>query len=72
MLRLIIFLTGFGLAIIGFIYVIMYLNYLTIGYSFIDYLFFIMKRIECMLTLIGLFLVGISIFMKGDKYVLCL
>ena len=40
------FLIGFGLSIIGFIYLIMYLNYLSIGYTFIDYVEFVIKRIE--------------------------
>ena len=64
------FLVGFGLSIIGFMYIILYLNYLSIGYTFIDYFKIILSKIECWLALIGLILITISI-MKGDKYVLC-
>ena len=71
-MRIIIFLVGFGLSIIGFIYIIAYLNYLAIGYSFTDYFNFIITRIECIQALIGLILITIAIFMKGEKNVLCL
>ena len=71
-MRIIIFLVGFGFSIIGFIYIIAYLNYLAIGYSFTEYLNFIITRIECLLALIGLILITVAIFMKGEKNVLCL
>ncbi len=71
MLRLSLFLLGFGLSIIGFIYIIAYLNYLTVGYTFIEYLNFIFQRPECILALIGLFIIILVIFTRGDKYDLC-
>ena len=72
MMRIILFLFGFGLSIIGFMYTILYLNYLSIGYSLLDYLKIIISKIECLLAPFGLILIIIAIFMKGDKYVLCL
>ncbi len=72
MFRLILFLTGFGLSIIGFIYIIAYLNYLSIGFNIVDYFLFISKKIECLLALFGILLIGISIFMRGDKNALCI
>ncbi len=72
MLRIITFLVGFGLAIIGFIYIIAYLNYLTVGYSFIDYLWFIINKPECLLAILGIILIMISIFKKGNNYDLCI
>ena len=72
MLRIVLFLVGFGLSVIGFVYIIAYLNYLSIGYSFTDYLKLIITKLECVLALIGLGLINIAIFMKGDKNVLCL
>lgn len=72
MIRIILFLVGFGLSVIGFVYIIAYLNYLSIGYSFGDYLKFIITRIECLVSLIGLSFINIAIFMKGDKNELCL
>lgn len=71
-MRIILFLSGFGLSIIGFMYTILYLNYLSIGYNLLDYLKIIISKIECLLAPIGLILILIAIFMKGDKYVLCL
>ena len=64
MIRFFLFLIGFGFSIIGFMYIILYLNYLTIGYSFIDYLIFISKRVECYFSIIGIILITISIFKK--------
>lgn len=66
--RIFLFLIGFGLLIIGFTYIIMYLNLMAIGYSFIDYIVFIIMRIECLLSLIGIILILISLYKKGDKY----
>ena len=71
-MRIILFLVGFGLSIIGFMYIIAYLNYISIGYSFIDYLKLIITKIECLLAPLGLILIIISIFMRSDKYVLCI
>ena len=72
MIRIVLFLVGFGLSIIGFVYIIAYLNYLSIGYSFIDYLKFIVTRIECLVAIIGIIFINIAIFMKGDKHELCI
>lgn len=71
-MRIILFLVGFGFSIIGFMYTIAYLNYLSIGYSFTDYLKFIITKIECLLAPIGLILISIAIFKKGNINVLCL
>lgn len=66
--RILIFLIGFGLTVIGTIYVISYLNLLTVGYNFLDYVNFIIRRIECLYTVIGLILIFISIyFWKGEE-----
>lgn len=66
--KIFLFLLGFGLSVIGFVYIISYLNLLTIGYNFIDYVYFIIRRIECLYALLGLILLYISINSKGDKY----
>ena len=62
--RILLLLIGFGLATIGFMYIILYLNYIEIGYSFLEYLKFILKRFECWLAIIGFILIIISIFKK--------
>ena len=66
-LRFLIFLIGFGLSVIGLSYIIMYLNLLTIGYNFLEYVNFIIRRIECLNFFIGIILILISIFFKGGK-----
>ena len=71
MLRVLFFLIGFGFSIIGFIYIIAYLNYLSIGYSFGNYLTFIIQRPECLLAIVGIILIIISIFKKGNNYDIC-
>lgn len=65
--KIFLFLLGFGLTVIGFVYIISYLNLLTIGYNFIYYVNFIIRRIECLYSIIGLLLIYISINMKGDN-----
>lgn len=63
------FLIGFGLTVIGLIYIISYLNLLTIGYNFLYYVNFIIRRIECLYAPIGLILIFISINIeRGEKY----
>lgn len=65
-----IFLFGFGLTVISLSFIIIYLNLLTIGYTFIDYLRFISKRIECLNILLGILLM--STFFIGGKHELYL
>ena len=67
MLRILFFLIGFGLSIIGFMYIIMYLNYLEIGYTWIEYFNLISKRFECLLAPIGIFIISIVVFLKGGN-----
>ena len=67
MYRLFLFLIAFGLMVIGFTYIITYMNLMTMGYSFIEYLRFIFSRIECLFSVIGLLLVSIVIFTNGSE-----
>ena len=68
MLRFILFLFSFGMSVIGFTYIIIYLNLLDMGYSFGEYFKFISSRIECLISIIGLFIVSIIILGRKDKY----
>ena len=52
--RVLLFLIGFGLTVVGFTFIITYLNLTTIGYSFFDYLKFIIRRLECVLAVVGI------------------
>ncbi len=66
-IRIMIFLTGFGLTVIGLVYIISYLNLLTVGYNFKEYVQFIISRIECLNALIGFGLMLCTIYIPGGK-----
>lgn len=61
MLRFFFFLFGFGLSIIGSVYIIIYLNLTTIGYNFLEYVNFIIRRIECWNFVFGLIIMILSL-----------
>ena len=65
--KIFIFLIGFGLTTVGLVHIIAYLNLLTLGYNFFDYVNFIIRRIECLNTIFGIILMNLSIFI-GGKY----
>ena len=65
--RIVLFLIGFGFTVIGLTFIITYLNLTTMGYSITDYINFIIRRIECVLCFIGIILINISLYRKGDK-----
>ena len=67
MTRIFFFLFGFGLMTLGFVYIIVYLNLLNIGYNFSYYVNFIVRRVECYFTIIGFIILNLSIYIKGDK-----
>ena len=67
MIRFFLFMFGFGLCVIGFMYIILYLNLLTIDYSFTEYLKFIFTKFECIQGILGLMIIFITIFYKGDN-----
>lgn len=67
MIRIFFFLTGFALMVIGFVFIILYLNLLTIGYNFSFYGKFISSRIECYYTIIGFIIILLTLTIKGDK-----
>lgn len=70
LLKVFLFLLGFGLTTIGCVYIIVYLNLLSLGYNFFDYVNFIIRQVECIEALIGiiLMLIAISIGGKNELY----
>ena len=68
MYKLFFFFLGFSMTVFGLVYIIIYLNLLTFGYTFIDYIKFIMTRYECLMTLIGVIILIILIYTKGDIF----
>lgn len=67
LMRIFLFLIGFGLSIIGFVYIISYLNLLTIGYNFLEYVNFISRRFECLCALFGIIMMSLAINVAGRK-----
>ena len=67
MVRVFFFLIGFGFPVIGCSFIILYLNLTTMGYNFTNYVNFISRRIECYFSIIGLIIMILSIWIKGDK-----
>ena len=65
--RIVLFLIGFGFTVIGFTFIITYLNLTTMGYSVLDYIKFIIKRFECVMCLIGIIFINVALYKKGDN-----
>ena len=63
------FLFGFGLTVISLSFIVIYLNLLTLGYNFFEYVNFIIRRIECLNLITGILLITISL-KTGGKNVL--
>ena len=59
--RIIIFLLGIIFTVIGMVSLILYLNLLSIGYSFFEYVNFIIRKFECISLFIGLIIIWISV-----------
>ena len=66
MIRVFFFLLGFGLMVIGCSFIILYLNLTTIGYNFLEYVNFIIRRAECYFSIIGFIIMILSITLKGE------
>ena len=68
--RIFLFLIGFGFTVLGFVYIISYLNLLTMGYNFSEYVNFIIRRIECLYAIFGIIIISVSFILprKDEKY----
>lgn len=67
MTKFFMFLIGLCLNIIGLIFIISYINLLSLGYNFEEYVKFICSKIECLAAPIGLIIIILSIITKGEK-----
>ena len=67
MVRVFFFSMGFGFTVIGFSFIILYLNLTTMGYNFINYVNFIIRRVECYYSIIGIVIMLLSLTIKGDR-----
>lgn len=67
LVKVFLFLCGFGLMIIGFSTLILYINLFSFGYNFKEYICYILKLPEFYYLVIGFILVNFSILKKGEK-----
>ena len=67
LVRIFFFLIGFGLTLIGFIFIISYLNLLSLGYNFYEYVNFIIRRIECLYSVVGIIIMLLTIYIPGGN-----
>ena len=66
-IRILMFQIGFGLTTIGLVYIICYLNLLSIGYNFFDYVNFIIRRVECINAILGIVIMVLSLNLGGKQ-----
>lgn len=66
MFKLFFFFLGFIISTISLTYIITYLNLLSIGYTYKEYLLYILTRYECYSFFIGIIMFIISVNLKGD------
>ena len=68
MIKLFFFFLGFSMTVFGLVYIIIYLNLLTFGYNFYEYLKFIISRYECLMVIFGTIILMVTIYTKGDIF----
>jgi hypothetical protein len=66
-LKIFLFITGFGLMVLGFSTMILYINLFAFGYNFKEYISYIVKLPEFYYLLAGFILINLSILNKGEK-----
>jgi len=64
MLSICLFIFGFILAVVGLFFILLYLNLLVIGYTFFEFVYFIIRSIYCDLFFIGIILIYLSLGRK--------
>lgn len=65
--RIFLFITGILLTSLSLTAIILYLNLLNMGYSFMEYVNFISIRFECLLMFLGIALIIISLLKRKEK-----
>ena len=71
LLKFFMFIIGFTLSSLSLTFLFLYLNILNIGYSFIEFINFIIRKWELYLFFIGIILMIISL-RKGKPHDICL
>lgn len=67
LIKIFLFLLGFGLMVIGFSTLILYINLFSFGYNFKEYVSYVVKIPEFYYLIIGFLLLNVSILLKGEK-----
>ncbi len=68
LLKIFLFLSGFGFMIIGFSTLILYINLFSFGYNFKEYIYYVIKLPEFYYLILGFILMNTSILIKGEKH----
>ena len=66
-LRIILFFLGAIFMLIFNFYIVVYINLFSFGYTITEYLEYIFTRYECYFTFLGIVLIILSVYLKGDK-----
>jgi len=61
MFKILLYFVGVILISIGMFFTIIYLNVLSMGYSFLEFVKFISRKLECWLLIVGIILIIISL-----------
>ena len=62
------FLLGMLFMITGLTNTLIYLNLLSVGYTFSEYISFIFRRADCLIYILGLIIIYLTLNKKGEKY----
>lgn len=63
-MRIIFFITGIIFISLSISFIIIYINLLNMGYTFLEYVNFIIRRFECLSLIIGILLIYLSIYRR--------
>lgn len=66
MTRIFLLLVGFIMLTIGITFIILYLNILSYENNSINFVNYICSRVECYSSIIGLIIINLTLFLKGD------
>ena len=66
-MKLILFVIGILLISVSISFIIIYINLLNMGYTFLEYVNFIIRRMEVIAFVPGVFLVIVSMLKRKDK-----
>jgi len=67
LLRIVLYFSGIFFSSIGILFLVVYLNLLNMGYSFKDYVHFIISKPECLIIFLGIFNIYLALKRKGKN-----